>query len=125
MTETRTRSVRRLVPGLLLVAALGMSRAADDPKPPWQRLLRGEDAQRAQALRQQSDDCVSRERWPDAVAAARELLALREKLQGTDHWETRGPRLRLATLEQMAAKPAEQQQEFVRLRKLEREAEGL
>jgi tetratricopeptide (TPR) repeat protein len=59
--------------------------AAD--KPPWQRLLQGEDARKAEQLQQQIDRHWEAADFDAALRAADELATLRQKVQGADHWQ--------------------------------------
>src|SRR5262245_19353850 len=56
-------------------------------KPPWQRLLQGDDAKKAQLLQQQIDQHWVAAEFDAALKAASELVALRQKVQGADHWQ--------------------------------------
>jgi tetratricopeptide (TPR) repeat protein len=78
-----------------------------DPKPPWQRLLTGDDAQKADDLNQRIEALAQADRYADAIAAAEELLALRTKVQGAEHWQTVNEKWQLAALKKIAALPAE------------------
>jgi hypothetical protein len=96
-----------------LVTLLGLSLAAGlradapqakaAPKPPWQRLLTGDDARQAKDLEKRIADRASADRYAEAITAAEELLALRTKVQGPDHWETANAKWELAALGKVAA----------------------
>jgi len=98
---------------MLLVALLGLSltvvvRADDpkpktDPKPQWQRLLTGDDARKAADLEKRAEELEKADRYAEAIMTAEELLALRTKVQGADHWETVDQKWELAALKQVAA----------------------
>ena len=98
---------------LHLVALLGLSLAAGlraggpqakaTPKPPWQCLLTGADARQAAALDKRIVEREKADRYPEAVSAAEELLALRTRAQGPDHWEAANARWTLAGLRKVAA----------------------
>jgi CHAT domain-containing protein len=102
---------------MLLVALLGLPLAvvvrADDPKPrtdvkpPWQRLLTGNDARKADDLAKRVEALVQADRYAEALAAAEELLALQTKVQGAEHWQTVNQKWQLAALKKVAALPAE------------------
>ncbi len=98
--------LRILLPGLLALslAALGW---ADDPKPPWQRLLTGADAKKAADLGTRIAEAENADRYADALAATEELLALRTQAQGADHWQTAEVKWALVTLQKVAALPPE------------------
>jgi tetratricopeptide (TPR) repeat protein len=100
---------------MLLVALLGLSLAAvvraddskpkADAKPQWQRLLTGDDARKAADLDKRIYPLMSADRYADAIATAEELVALRTKLQGADHWQTVNRKWWLAMLKKVAALP--------------------
>lgn len=60
--------------------------------PPWKRLLQGEDAKKAAILNQKAVIAEFRNDYPAAIQAGKELLELRERLQGQDHWEVQTQR---------------------------------
>jgi tetratricopeptide (TPR) repeat protein len=71
-------------------AALAAIASADQPppaKPPWQRLLQGEDARKSQTLERQLQELQEAAKFEAALAVAEELAALRTRLQGADHWQ--------------------------------------
>jgi tetratricopeptide (TPR) repeat protein len=102
----------------LMVALLGLPLAvlawADDPKPKadpkpqWQRLLTGDDARRAAELDKRIGEHESADRYADAIIAQEEVLALRTRVQGDDHWETVIEKWALAALKKVATLPAEE-----------------
>jgi len=99
---------------MLIVTLLGLSLAvvasADepkpkaDPKPQWQRLLTGDDATKAGELVKRIGNAATD---AEAVMATEELLALRTRVQGADHWETVKQKWLLAALKKVAALPEE------------------
>jgi hypothetical protein len=104
-----------VVAGLL---ALAGTTAADEPKPqpnaqpPWQRLLRDDDAKQADKLQAQINERAATGAFADAIQTAKELLRLRERLQGGDRWEVASARLQVKTLERRAALSAAQQADY-------------
>jgi serine/threonine protein kinase/tetratricopeptide (TPR) repeat protein len=66
----------------------------DAAKPPWQRVLKGEVAKRATDLDQKIVELEKKARFAEAIVPAQELLAIRSRVQGDDHWETVNARLR-------------------------------
>jgi CHAT domain-containing protein/tetratricopeptide (TPR) repeat protein len=94
-------------------------------KPPYQRLLQGDDARRADDLEQQILGLSRNGKSAEAVPAARDLLALRQRVQGADHWQTADARRLLATLEQTGALPADAQAELATTLKLDDEVKQL
>src|SRR5262249_9527623 len=102
---------------MLLVAWLGLfltfgvraddSKSKADTKPQWQPLLIGEDAKKAADLEKQIGELANADRYPEAIRAGEELLTLRTKGQGTDHWETVNHQGDLVALKKVAALPRE------------------
>jgi tetratricopeptide (TPR) repeat protein len=105
-----------------------------ESKPPWRRVLRGDDAGRAEALQKSIDDLQRKGRFAEALAPAREALALRLRVQGEDHWETVNARIEVQTCAQAAglrpedqaalAAALRQNDEAMRLAQMERHAEA-
>jgi hypothetical protein len=94
-----------------LLALLGLSLAviahAADSKPPWQRLLTGEDAKKAAGLQQRIEELEAADKYAEAIRLQEELLALRTKVQGAEYWQTVNQKWALAALQKVAALPAE------------------
>jgi tetratricopeptide (TPR) repeat protein len=57
------------------------------PKPPWQRLLQGDDARHARELEQRLLPLLEAGKFEEALPVAQKLAQLRERLHGADHWE--------------------------------------
>jgi tetratricopeptide (TPR) repeat protein len=73
----------------LLGAWVGADEPKPDPKKPqWQRMLTGDDAKQAAKLQQRIGSLDANEDFAGAIQVAEQLLALRTKLQGEDHYET-------------------------------------
>jgi tetratricopeptide (TPR) repeat protein len=102
-------TVLRVGQGSLLSEEPGLK---PEPKPPWQRLLQGGDAKKAKELAESIDQQVQEDKYPEAIREAKELLALRCKVQGEDHWETVTAQYGLKALEKVAALPAGSRREF-------------
>ena len=83
------------------------SKAKVDPKPPYERMLTGADAKRAAELEKQAAEHETADRYPEAIKAAEELLALRVRLQQEDHWEVVDLRWAIDGLRTVAALSAE------------------
>ncbi|HEX5273609.1 MAG TPA: tetratricopeptide repeat protein, partial [Gemmataceae bacterium] len=102
---------------ILTVAVAGLSltvvvrgddpKPGTEPKPQWQRLLTGDDARKVAALEKRVEDRERADRYAEAVPIAEELLALRTRLQGADHWQTADQKWWLAELKKVAALPAD------------------
>jgi CHAT domain-containing protein len=78
--------------------------------PPWQRVLKGEDATRVRVLEKTLAEFDAQGEFGGAVAPARELLAIRRRAQGDDHWETVDARERLRMFERVASLPRDGQE---------------
>jgi CHAT domain-containing protein/Tfp pilus assembly protein PilF len=75
-------------------------------------MLTGADAKRAEELGQKIDELRQAGKYAEAQQAARRILDLRKRVQGTDHWETADARRLLQTLEKISALPADAQAEL-------------
>ncbi len=71
-------------------------------KPQWQRLLTGEDAQTVERLEKKLGNLENTGRFAAAIAPAKQVLAIRKRRQGTDHWETVNARIKAETCERGA-----------------------
>jgi hypothetical protein len=105
---------------------------ADEPKklegagkPPWQRLLQGDDATKAQQLQQQIDKHWEAAEFDQALKAAAELLALRQNVQGADHWEAVNADWLRKPFQIALTRQAAEQQALAKLLAFGREAETL
>src|SRR5262245_26629432 len=124
MTHLRTGTVLALT----VLAALLTGTTAAEPekqpveKPPYQRLLQGDDAQQAAALEKRIGELREKDCYTEAVQAAEELLALRRRVQGADHHEAVIVQWAVAALREVAALPAEQRAAWREAEKGGREA---
>jgi CHAT domain-containing protein len=83
-----------------LLAAWTYTTTADEPqansqKPPYARMLKGDDAKLAEELGKKIEEAEKADKYDEAIALSEKLLALRAKFQGTDHWETVGQKWNL------------------------------
>jgi tetratricopeptide (TPR) repeat protein len=81
---------RTLIGLLVGPVALVMLLSAEEPvpqKPPWQRLLQGDDARKARTLDERLQELQEAGKFEEALAVAEELAALRVRVQGADHWQ--------------------------------------
>jgi hypothetical protein len=117
-TDDRTRACVGWAGGLLLGLAVVGGTASEEPrpaeesKPPWQRMLRGDDARQADKLLAQIASLSDAEKFTDAVKIAQEVLALRERVQGKDHWQTTDARRQLEVLRWLEAAGPGQRADF-------------
>src|SRR5262245_43335021 len=95
------------------------------PDPPFKRLLRGADARRAADLDRQVHAATAAGRLKEAQAAAGQLVALRTRKQGADHWQTIDARWLHDTLKKIASLSARDRQELHRAGQVEREGHRL
>src|SRR5437868_6645807 len=71
---------------------------SSESRPPWQRLLQGDDKKQAGGLDGRAAVAWQAGRWEEAVRAAEELLELRRKVQGKDHWQAVNARWQVLAL---------------------------
>ncbi len=76
-------------------------RDADKP-PPWQRVLKGDLAQKVADLEKRIAALEKKGQFAEAVAPAREAAAIRGHVQGEDHWETFDARITEQTCARLA-----------------------
>jgi hypothetical protein len=96
---------------VVLALTAGLGGGANDP--PWKRVLQGEDARQATELHRRLGDLEEAGKFDEALAPARDLLALRQRVQGASHWETEDARRRVETLRHIAAQPMDAQRQLV------------
>lgn len=99
--------IHRVACSLLTLAVVGGLSHADEPRedaaksPQWRRILKGDDAARAESLEKRIAQLKDEDR-SEAIKQAEELLALRARLQGEDHWQVREARNTLEFLRRPA-----------------------
>ncbi len=98
--------------------------AADRPAP-WQRVLKGDDARRVEALEKQIGDLEKRAKFAEAVAPAGEVSAIRRRVQGEDHWQTIDAGVKEQIFARMASLPLETGNDLTRAIGLWEEAKAL
>jgi tetratricopeptide (TPR) repeat protein len=91
----------------LLILSLAVVAHAAESKPPWQRMLTGEDAKKAAGLQKRIQELDAADKYAEAIGLQEELLALRTNVQGAEHWETVTEKWALTALQKVAALPAE------------------
>jgi tetratricopeptide (TPR) repeat protein len=87
--------------GVLLTGA-GLAAAEG---PPYKRVLRSDDAQKAQALTRRIGELWAAGKFAEAGTPAQELLTLRKRAQGDKHWEVSDAARQVETLRKAAALP--------------------
>jgi CHAT domain-containing protein/tetratricopeptide (TPR) repeat protein len=100
----------------ILVWALAAGVLADSPpvgppkppvdKAPWQRMLTGDDAKRAAELEKKLGELVQSDKFAEAQAVARQIVELRSRVQGAEHWQTANARVQLDLLKRWERLPA-------------------
>jgi tetratricopeptide (TPR) repeat protein len=91
-------------------------------KPPWQRLLQGEDARKAAELKAQEYRLRDAGRFEEALAAAEALAKLRENVQGADHWQAADARWLAEALHRALRRGARGRADYARGESLTRQA---
>ncbi len=95
-------------PILIVAAAVTLAQAPQEKetavksKPPWQRVLQGDDAKQVEALEKRITDLEKKGQFAEAVAFTREVLSIRKRVQGEDHWETVNARIEEQTCTRVA-----------------------
>ncbi len=97
-----------LLPGILL-GTLTLLSAQELPKddlakkPQWQRMLEGDDATAAAELQKKVNDSEQKDAYDSAIESAKALLAIRQRIQGQDHYETANAKVQLQVLSKISA----------------------
>jgi tetratricopeptide (TPR) repeat protein len=125
-------------PWLIVLAAVGVAALVDgggasylrgeDPspsKPPWQRLLEGDDARKAEELEERREELLAAGKFDEALASAEELARLRQEQQGREHWQAVDARFAVAGIRRAVRSTAEDRQEYVKTFQLQGQAEAL
>jgi CHAT domain-containing protein/Tfp pilus assembly protein PilF len=112
-----------------LLACADAGRGDEPPKteakPPWQRLLQGNDAKQAATLQARIEELEKAGDYPAAITVAKQLLALREGVQGADHWEVGDARRQVEDLQQRAKFNEQQRADHQRAQTAIRQADAL
>src|SRR5262245_1626681 len=104
----------RLITSLWLAVGVGAAYAQpakDDAerqkelakKPQYERMLKGEDAKKAEELRTKSDEAAAKDDYSTAIARSKELVSLRSSVQGRDHWQVTDLKFTLLALEKVSS----------------------
>jgi tetratricopeptide (TPR) repeat protein len=87
--------------------------------------LQGADAKKAAELQAQVEQLQQAGKWAEALRAAEEVLRLREKVQGKDHWEAVNALWQVQALQAAQRQGKELQQEYKGLQGLQDQADAL
>jgi tetratricopeptide (TPR) repeat protein len=112
--------------GLLLLPFFWVS--GEEPaavKPPWQRLLQGDDAKKADELRKRLDGLQLAGKFAEAAEIAEQLSHLREERQGKEHWQAVDARFTAEALRRALRSDKRDQEEYARSFELRRRASAL
>jgi tetratricopeptide (TPR) repeat protein len=117
----------------LMIALVAMALPAEEPtkktdavKPPWQRMLQGEDAKKAAEQEKKLTQLQEDGRFAEALKVAETLAELRSNLQGADHWQTINARLRgVEAIRRVLKANKEEQKSYARAVAVQREIEEL
>jgi tetratricopeptide (TPR) repeat protein len=109
----------------VLAVVLTVAGVAAAKEPPYQRVLKGADAKKAQALEKQIAESWSAAKFAEAVAPAEELRDLRGRVQGPAHWQAADSARQVETLRQAAALPAGKRAALAQARAANAEAQRL
>jgi tetratricopeptide (TPR) repeat protein len=119
----------RLLIGLLLgpILLAAMAPAAEPPgeKPPWQRLLQGDEARKAQMLEERFQALQEAGKFEEALAVAEEFTALRRRLQGADHWQAINARYQVEAVRKASRAGKEDRAAYAQSFSWQRQADAL
>ncbi len=120
-------SVLGLMAALFAVALRADERAkkTDAAKPPWQRMLQGEDAKKAAEQEKKLAQLQQAGQFTEALKVAEALAELRTKTQGVDHWQAVDARFEVEAIRYVLKANKQEQQSYRRAFALEHEAEAL
>jgi tetratricopeptide (TPR) repeat protein len=110
---------------LVLAAGLVLGEQPPSAKPPWQRLLQGDDAKKAQALEKILAPLQAAGKLEEALKVAEELTQMRARLQGADHWQAVNARQTAEALRRASQQGKEAQQQYAASFALARQASAL
>ena len=99
-----------------VVGALGQEKASPTElakKPMYERLLKGEDAKKVEELEKKITAAEAADNWEEAIQLWEEVLALRTRLQGADHWEVTDAKLTLKRYQRLLTLTPEQRRKVI------------
>jgi tetratricopeptide (TPR) repeat protein len=111
----------------VLTVQTGLAVRGDEPapKPPWQRLLQGDDAKNAAEQEKKLEQLQEAGQFAEALKVAESLAELRAKAQGADHWEAVNARFEVEAIRRVLKAKKEEQKNYSRTFSSEREAQAL
>ncbi len=117
---------------LLGTVCLVLNLQADEPakkvepvKPPWQRMLQGQDATKAAEQEKKLMELAEVGMFAEALKIAETLVELRTKVQGADHWQAVNARFASEAIRRVQKAKKGEQQGYTRALVMQREAEAL
>jgi tetratricopeptide (TPR) repeat protein len=111
-----------------LLVLLAVLAPADEPaatKLPWQRLLQGDDARKAQELERRVAELQREGKFEEALASAEAVARLRKDRQGKDHWEAVGARFAVEALRRVTKSGKEDRDDYATSLRLQAQAVAL
>ena len=108
-----------------LGAAAEPAKKAEAMKPPWQRLLQGEDAKKAAEQEKRMAELQEAGKFEDALKAAQALAELRGQVQGADHWQAVDARWVVEALGRVVRQGDEARKAYAGMAVLARQAAAL
>src|SRR2546428_445495 len=87
-------------------------KASPGAKPPWQRLLQGEDDRKAEQQDQRLGQLKRAGSFEDALKVAKYLAALRAQAEGADHWQAADVRWEAEALRRVLRQGAEVRNDY-------------
>jgi tetratricopeptide (TPR) repeat protein len=94
-------------------------------KPPWQRLLQGDDARKAAELDKRLEALQETRKWEEALKVAQELEQLWRRLQGADHYQAVTARWQVEAIRRLLRKEEVVRRDYAATIALQRQAEAL
>jgi hypothetical protein len=111
-----------------LLGALGAAepaKKAEAMKPPWQRLLQGEDAKKAAEQEKRLAELQEAGKFAEALQAAQAVAALRGQVQGAEHWQAVEARWAVEALGRVVGQGDETRKAYAGIFVLARQADAL
>jgi tetratricopeptide (TPR) repeat protein len=127
MRFIRALGMRVISLACVLTVQAGLAVRADEParKPPWQRLLQGNDVKKVAEQEKKLAQLQEAGQFVEALKLAEAVAELRAKAQGEDHWQAVNARFEVEALSRVQRAKKEEQQSYSRSFAMQREAEAL